>query len=201
MTPPLRVGIVTEGRGEVPAFPPLYPSLQALVAPSRQVQFLNPAFAPADPCAPPVVIAKACKPRVDALHARGAELVFVTLDRECITETAIQRGEAIGQQLAAMCAGETVVLIKDRAVENWLIADPGAFDRSRALFPDAARVRYPQGRADSQDAIALIKAAIKGGRYDKMRHPTKIWERSDCAVMEVNSRSFCRLVAEIRRHH
>lgn len=191
----MKIGFLTEGRGEVPALPKLFAELKSMA--SIPVQYLHPVFVDVSPDAPAKLIARGVKPRLDALVGRGANKLVLVLDRESVKISAAKRAAEISTALTQHCTHNVCVIIKDRCIENWLIADPQAYRKQRALFPNAARIRYPSGRADNQDAEALIKAAIVNGNYDKMRHPEKILSKSSPAVMALNSKSFAQFVSVV----
>lgn len=188
----MKIGVLTEGRGEVPALPRLYAQLR-----TAGHQLLNPLFVDVPPMASPALIANRAKARVNSVLARDADRAILILDRETDPTDPVTRATEICRALGNLCHGDVVVVMKDRCVENWLIADPAAFSSQSALFPKHQKVQYPKGRADSQDAIRLIKAALGSTSYDKVQHPARIFAQSDVSTMRVNSLSFDRFVAAI----
>ena len=53
------------------------------------------------------------------------------------------------------------------------------------------------GKADSVDALALLKQATRGDAYDKVQDAKRILEEVDVAQLAANSRSFRRFLRVI----
>lgn len=188
----MKVGILTEGRGEVPALPKLYGQLRALGH-----QLLNPVFVDVPPLAPAALVANRARARVNMMLARDADRAILILDREGSLQDPVVRAQEIVSALKPMCGGDVRVVIKDRCIENWLIADSAAFSAQPMLFPRHDKIRYAAGRADAQDATKLIKMALHTSSYEKMQHPAKILAHSKIVSMRSNSASFERLIQAI----
>ena len=84
------------------------------------------------------------------------------------------------------------VVYKDRALENWLIADLKALRAQRARYDvSSALVRQVEpDKADRVKAIDLLNKAAKGRQYEKIEDGKKIAERVDLLAAARHSRSF-----------
>jgi len=186
----MKIGVVVDGVSEFASLAGLYSDLQALGC----HQILKPAKADIQPYAPIAVIARQCSPKVSQFLARGAQKVLVLLDRE-------QRNECPGEfarQIAAaiiMCVGagaQVEVVVKDRAYENWAIADldalralPGRFAVSKATANAVEK-----NKADQVDALVLLKRCAIDKSYDKVADSKAIMARAKAQKIASHSRSF-----------
>jgi len=85
------------------------------------------------------------------------------------------------------------VVVKHRAIENWLIADPQAISLQKGRFKIAASFvkKVSPNKADAVNAAADLLSSIAIGReYHKRQDPKKITERQDPVRVAKNSRSF-----------
>lgn len=128
-----------------------------------------------------------------ASHRQGAGLAVLLLDREIRDECPGKLADDLEQAIARACSTlEARVIYKDRTFENWLIADvealknqPGRFNMTAAL-----ERRVAPDRADKCDGLSLIKLAVKGGHYEKVRDSEAICRKMDVLRTAKNSRSF-----------
>jgi len=84
------------------------------------------------------------------------------------------------------------VVLKISMFENWLIADPEALGGLAGLFEKVERIekQVGKGRADSADALSLLKACSRERVYDKVKGAMAICPRLDPIRAAGNSRSF-----------
>ncbi|MFC5060605.1 DUF4276 family protein [Actinomycetospora atypica] len=189
-----RVGIVTEGDGEVKGLPHLYAQLER----SAGVQLLKPIKANIPPMAPPPLIARRIETGVRLAGARGADRVVVALDSEDPHCCPGERSKIIRAELARICATEVSVVLKHCKLENWLIADLAALETCSGLFPNWANVTYPQGRADTADAYRMLSNATgRRDHYTKIKHAERLLRNCNVQTMASNSRSFSKFLKEI----
>lgn len=189
-----RVAVITEGVGEFKALPELYSQLTARTGATMLAPFkLN-----APPDAPPDVVARECKTLVKLAQARSADLILLILDREQQTakprDLASRLETAVGQRCGA--SSPVRVVFKDRAFENWLIADIAALTAQPARFNVSAGMRkaIEPEKADSVAALVLLKRATKGPSYDKVADAWKICKKMDVGRTAAHSRSFRHLL-------
>lgn len=184
----MKVVVLTEGDAEFRALPLFLDQLNAL----SPHTVMRPLKVPVQPDAPPGVIAKACKSRVAIAVAQGADLVIVLLDREQQAAHPGTLAAAVESALAAHCGGaRTRVVYKDRLFENWLVADLDALAAQPKRFSVTAarRRRVEPNKADSIDAMTLIKSMALGKGYDKVADAEKICRKIDVPRAAMHSRS------------
>jgi hypothetical protein len=192
----VKIGLIVDGLGEVVALPLLYERIRSphvLLKPVHE-QRLQP-LAKAEQIAP--IAARRCR----LLAAEGVDLVVVLLDREdrddCPGAFASQLHSLIVRQLDRRQIGVAVVL-KNRRLENWLVADMTSLSGSPRLFSDRSRVEQavPAGNADGlNDAIDILhRACGPRGRYGKVKGAKAICTHLDPGRAALNSRSFRRFL-------
>jgi hypothetical protein len=190
----VKIGLIVDGRSEQEALPELYPRLRT------PHQILKPVPEKIQPHAPPeqtaILVARRCR----ILAAQGIDLVVVLLDREtrddCPEAFASHLQALIVRRLAPRPIPVTVVM-KDRALENWLVADIGCLARAPGMFAGAGRVAraIPSGNADGVDALEILRRACgPRGNYDKVGGAVTICTYLDPGRAALNSRSFRRFL-------
>jgi hypothetical protein len=195
----LRVGIIVEGDGEFGGLPKLWPRVQGS---HRIVRTLKSNFAPDGPTGH---IAMEAAKTARILVTERVDRIVLLLDMEaragCPGLLAEELAAEVQKRLGDSCpiAGVGVV-VKMRAFENWLVADPQAIRALPGLFDkaSAATGRVSPDKADRVDAIKLLKNCMRAGRtYHKRRCAEEICSRLDPLRAASNSRSFRKLLREL----
>jgi hypothetical protein len=190
----MKIALLTEGRGEFKAFPNV---LDRLAARSGHV-FLPPSLVDIHPLAKPTVVAKACLPVLRTLKRQQADLAVLVLDREVVPSCSGDRAKELEAAIGAALAGQPdiKVVLKDRAFENWLVADLAALraQPGRYAVSESMRKKVEPGKADSCKARELLKTATKGRSFHKVEDAVAICERLDPLRAAAHSRSFRHLL-------
>jgi hypothetical protein len=106
--------------------------------------------------------------------------------------------------LAAQLEGQVfcpiAVVMKNRMLENWLVAD---FDtvsglQGRFKFTAGDRASVIPNRADNVDALRMLKRAAGKRAYDKVADSQRILGSANPLRMADNSRSFRKFLRSIR---
>lgn len=185
----MRIAIITEGVSEYKCLPRLYPQLRKrtphkLMAPTK-VSF--------QPDASPESIAKACKPHVLIAQSKGAETVLILLDREQQSTCPGALASALSAAVSAKCEDKLpiIVVYKDRAFENWLVADLDALRRQPKRFDVTAAIvkQVEPGKADRCNGTALLNKAAVRYEYNKTQDSEKICDHMDLGKALAHSRS------------
>lgn len=192
----MKIGLIVDGLGEIVALPLLYQRIRSphvLLKPvyERKLQPL----AIAEQIAP--IVARRCR----LLSAERVDLVVVLLDREdraeCPGAFASQLRSLIVRQFDRSQVDVAVVL-KNRRLENWLVADIACLGGAPRLFSDRGRVEQavPAGNADGiEDALDILhRACGPRGRYHKIDGAKSICQHLDPGRAALNSRSFRRFL-------
>jgi hypothetical protein len=190
----VRIAIITEGVSEYRNLPQLYEQICA-GSPHQVVQTLK---INVSPDAPPPVVARESKSRLLVAARSGAQCAIVILDRENQTDCPGLIATQIEAALNRACGGAILVrvVLKDRAFENWLIADLDALEAQPKRFKvaAAARRKVESNKADVLNGTALIKSVVVGGHYDKVADSQRICARMDVLKAASHSRSFRHLL-------
>lgn len=185
----MRVVIATEGDLE----------LQVLKQILNQVGDRSPTVSVAtlkiacQPDGPARLIARKVAPLLRIAHDKRAAKFILVLDREKRPEApgaiAIQIEQEINR--AGACDLQVSVVIKDRTIENWLIADLNALKRLRGRFSVSKKLiaQVAPNKADGVEALSLLKSAALGRAYDKMSDGARIGRELDAIRAGANSRS------------
>ena len=80
--------------------------------------------------------------------------------------------------------------------ENWLVADPQALRELPGLFEQVERIerQVAPNRADSVNALELLKGCSKQKGYAKVAGAVAICKKLDPMRAAINSRSFRKLL-------
>jgi hypothetical protein len=186
-----KLGIIVDGDSEYYSYPLITSRIDIVDS-----QILNPLLAPIQPTAPAGAIARTCRDRAIQLAARGASLVIVTLDRESRDECPGELASSIADILTRSCAVDVAVVVKNRKLENWLIADMDALAKHPARFRVSKTVRrkVSPNKADACDALTLLKSMTINKSYNKVPDSQLILGTADPLTIAANSRSFRRLL-------
>jgi hypothetical protein len=186
--------MLVEGIGEFKALPRLIPALERRSGHT----LLQPVQLPVHPLAPPHVVAKAVAKKIQILEQRRADQAVVLLDREDVEVCPGARASLVSAAIAKLpkVTVPVHIVLKDRAFENWLIADlaalraqPGRFNVTETLTR-----RVEPDKADRVAAINLLQAASIGRTYHKVDDAVEICARLDPARAARHSRSFRHLL-------
>ena len=192
----VKVGIVVDGEAES----------QALKLLTRRiaidgVQLLDPRFADMQPKSTAKQIAKSASTQVSILKKQKADVVVVLIDREdrreCCGDWAVELEgafDSVGFQ-------GVKVVVKNRKLENWLIADVAVFRKlkSRYKVTSSFEKSVKPNRADSvEDAELLLNKVVVSGEYHKRRDAGQILGLQDCLEVGQHSRSFRRFLRLIK---
>jgi hypothetical protein len=191
----MKFGIVADGSAEAQA-------LEHLVAKMRgdRISFLRPIYADMQPYAPLPQIVKASEARLNLLIQRGANQCIVLLDREANDDCPGDFSLRLQAEYRQRGFGNVSVVIKNRAFENWLIADPQSLSRGahrRIQINDRIVRRIEGSGADSLNAVAVLEGCINGG-YHKRSDAIELCKLIDLAVAARNSRSFRKFLKSMR---
>ena len=132
---------------------------------------------------------------------RKVDLAVVLLDREQRPDCCGALATELKDALVAECAREGLavqieVVFKDRMFENWLIADLDALRSCPKRFrvaPSTVKAVEPN-RADTANALQILKTATQQGGYDKVGDAKLILSAAEPLRIAANSRSFRRLL-------
>ena len=190
----MRIGIIVDGKGEVGALPRIFPNLKL-----RKGDQPIPAwtlYADLQPKASAGQIARRAMSRVRILRQEGADSILLLIDREDREECAPEFAQAIKTALEGM--GERVsVVVKNRTLENWLIADPKGLASLSGRFKltNAFVGRVSPNKADNvRNGAAMLDRISINRSYHKTLDPPKILGAMDVGQAGKNSRSFRRFL-------
>jgi hypothetical protein len=187
----MKIGLLVDGLAEYHALPKLLPRLES----PHQV-LSQPLKCDIQPFSTPAQMALAASKKFQILLAKGAESIVVLIDKETRPDCTVELVRAVEREartrLREMSAAvDLQVVLKVSMFENWLIADPDALAGLTGLFENVERVeKQVKGRADSADALVLLKACSRERVYDKVKGAMAICPRLDPARAGGNSRSF-----------
>ncbi|GAA2007740.1 DUF4276 family protein [Microbacterium ulmi] len=187
-----KIAIITEGESEWGALPTLYQQLRDATGAS----FLHPILLKVQPDGPPAKIARECKTAFKLLAEKRVTLVVVVLDREERSEPAGELARQIEDAIRDAChfSFDLAVVMKDRAFENWVVADLDALRAQPSRFNVTAAVEraVSPDRADRIAALDQLKRALRGSNvtYDKRQDSKRTFEKADVLRIAANSRSF-----------
>jgi len=191
----MKIGLLVDGRGE---FRALRHFLHRLGSPH---QILAPLKCDMQPLASPGRIAFAASKQFRILLEMGAEAIVLLIDKENRTECTGDLVRTVEREARARLkeVSATVglqVVFKVSKFENWLVADPTSLRDLPGLFQHVERIerRVSNNRADSVDALNLLKACSKGHVDVKMKGAIEICKQLDPARAAKNSRSFRKLL-------
>ena len=188
----MKTGIISDGSAEAQA-------LEHLVTRMRCPKFfpLKPVYADMQPYSPIPQIVRAAQSRVALLNRRGAERHLVILDREANDACPGEFANRLKVEFERRGMPNVAVVMKDRAFENWLIADMSSLLRGahrRIAISDRIVERISASGADNVNALAILNGCVKDG-YNKRRDAIEICKIVDPAVLARNSRSFRKFLA------
>jgi hypothetical protein len=191
----MKIGLIVDGQGEVGALPNILDRVET----DNEV-LRRPLKADMQPLSPPAQIALRAATACEILAAKGVKLAVVLLDLETRDECPGEFAQLLKRLIDKKVDGIGIcveVVIKAKALENWLVADLPCLSNSPALFPDRDRVAntVPAGNADGVNALEILeRASGSRRRYDKVSGAVAICKSLHPGRAAVNSRSFRRFL-------
>lgn len=184
----MRIGVIVDGRSEFSALPKLNPQIEHL---SGNV-IADIVKADVHPMATAAVIARAASERIAVLQVRRVDRVVLLVDREDRPECPGVLAEQIRERIQPQAPVPVLVVIKDKAFENWLVSDIDAILGMRARFALSNQVinSIQPNKADHVDAYSVLRSAAIHRTYDKVKDAGRILDHADVLRMAANSRSF-----------
>lgn len=185
----MRVAVVTEGDSEYKALPVLFDQLRGAVT---ELEFIKITKLPVQPDGPTEKIRRECAKLGSLFKAKKVDLVVLILDREQQADPSGAVAQRIASTVSSAVPMNLQVVLKDRAFENWVIADVDALAQMPARFSvtPALRRAVTPNKADRVAAIELLKRASSTGAYDKIRDAERVFSHAKVDKIGRNSRSF-----------
>lgn len=184
-----RIAIVTEGDSEVASLPLLREQLEH----RTHNQIVGHFKVAVPPDAAVAVVGRACAKLIRVAEAKRPDRVVFVLDRETQQECPGGIAASITAEIRRHCAFDDIrVVLKNQVYENWLLADLEALRAQPARFVVSHTLvgAVEPNRADSAQALRLIKSAVVSGHYDKVADSKRIMSRADVTRALLHSRSF-----------
>ena len=191
----MKVGLIVDGQAEYSGIPRFIARVQT------QADVLSPIYCDMQPFAPPGQIALSASKKFGILLGRGCSKIVVLIDREerqdCAPDFRKQLEREMRKRLKAVTTSARLqVVVKERLFENWLVADP---DACRPVVGTKSKIEtlrrhVAPNKADTADALSLLKQHSRTKQYEKRRDGKAICERLDPDAAAANSRSFRRFL-------
>ena len=190
----MTIGILVDGLGEYHGLPKTLDKIR----PSLNQPVRNPIKLDLQPMAPVGQTARRCIARIRLIEDL-VNRVIVLIDREQRAECPRDLALALAREVRGAVACNVTVVIKDRGLENWLVAD---FDTVSGLggrfrFPAADRSRVVPNKADAVGALQMLKRAAVRRDYDKAEDALRILTDAQPLRMAANSRSFRKFLRSV----
>ncbi len=187
----MKIGLLVDGRAEYYGFPHVLPRL------GSPHQVLAPLVCDIQPFATPGQMALAASKKFPILLAKGVESIVVLIDKETRPDCTVELVQAVEREARTRLATLTStvnlqIVFKVAMFENWLVADPQALRSLPGLFVKVERIekQVSKGRADTADALGLLKACSVQRGYDKVAGAVAICKQLEPVRAAENSRSF-----------
>lgn len=182
----MKLGFLVDGRSEYGSLPILFEKLRGSCA----HELLNPIYVDIQPKSTPRQIAAKCKTRVPILLQSDIHAVIVLIDLEDLADHPGERAEEIAREIEAQTQIETLVVLKVRCFENWVVADVDAVNRVKNLsISKTNESRIRPNKADNVNASKVIS-----GKYHKVNSSKSVFQHANPLEMAQNSRSFRRFL-------
>ena len=184
----MKIGVIVEGMGEVNAFKKLIPKIK-----TPHVLLHTPLRADMQPRATVHVIARQAEAVVKRFFSQNVDMILILIDSEgtsCPNTFPLLLKNAF---VALYGKPNFEVVLKDRAIENWLIADIDALKKSPARFKvtSAFANQVVPNKADAVgQPCELLSSIVHKGGYLKGSDPETIMKHQDPLKVATNSRSF-----------
>jgi hypothetical protein len=186
----MNVHLIVDGQSEFASLPALFDELHTLTGDRYRVVAFD-----IQPMAHSGTILRQCTAAVKQSLARGADRVVILIDREDRPDCPGLLATEVGAKLAAL-SDNIEIVIKNRAYENWVIADIDALRKLPRMFSVSkatARAVQPN-KADSVAAGRLLERARDGRHYDKVQDSRKVLAKARVENIAEHSRSFRRFL-------
>jgi hypothetical protein len=192
----MRIGILVDGQSE-------YQSLHHVIGRiDTQLEIIKrPLVCDLQPLSTPAQIAYVAAKASPILMSRGATAIVLLIDRErrseCVPLLSGEIEREFSKRLSHTCAGIVGrVVVKDRAFENWLVADPTAAASLPGMFENAGRITRAvvPDKADHVNALELLTSCSKERHFDKVEGAISICAKMAPERAARNSRSFRRFL-------
>lgn len=195
----MRIGIVTEGESEVSALPKLYPRIRSAFLTTTGYALMNPVKASLNPDGTLEHVAWGVAKALQILKGKGLHKVVVLIDREQRDECCGATAETITGALRRqeVWPFDLDVVLKNRTLENWLIADVEALRAQHGRFriDEGAAREIAVAGADTLDAYVLLKKwTTSPPSYHKVRDSARIFAHAEPSRIASTSRSFRRFL-------
>lgn len=191
----MKIGIIVEGQGEVLALKTLLPKI------TTTNQFINsPLRADLQPKASTQIIARSAHAVVAIFQKRAVEKIVVLIDRED-RERPETFCRELKQAFLSMYKGiDFEIVIKNRQIENWLLADIDALKANNGRFnvtENIKRAVQPNKADNISKPCNLLETACIKKSYHKGNDPKIIMEKQCPRRVALHSRSFRRFLRVI----
>jgi hypothetical protein len=189
----MRVGVICDGDAEVEVLKVILGKLSL-----AEIELLGAVYADMQPSAPNAQVVFAARSRIEIWRARRVNKIVVVIDREQSSMCPGQRAQELRAAFHGSGFTEVEVVVKDRKLENWLLADAEGVSTLKGFsISDSLARRVRNAGADSiGDAQAELERASSKG-YGKRRDAVRIAQVSSIAVIEERSRSFRRFLRHV----
>ena len=187
----MKIGVIADGVAEVVALKELFRRINI-----DRVSVCDPLYADMQPHSTAGQIFKAAEGRLAILNGRGCNKIIILIDREDRQDCPGEMAGSIASAFHFNGHKNVVVVVKNRAFENWLVADMSALRATAARkyeIREGLIDRIRNSGADNVSAINLLENCVRGG-YSKRRDAIEICKIVDPTVVAENSRSFRRLM-------
>ena len=189
----MKVGIITEGSAERTSLIEIVKELR-----KKGLEILNPIFAPIEPKATPMQIAKSAESAISILlNKKGCDRVVLILDYENHQDCIIERKTKLEEAIKMIGHPNVFVVVKVRQYENWLLADLDAIGKCKNFtVTQAIRRKVEPGNADSihKPVVELTKLKNNKKSFHKNLDTLAIAKQFDPEKAGLHSRSFRRFL-------
>lgn len=191
----MKIGLLVDGRAEYEALPHLLERLR-----TGNAILQRPLVCDIQPHASLAQMALAASKKFPILLDRGADLIVILIDKETRQDCTVELVRAVEREATERLSrldpeARVQVVFKVSCFENWLVADPEALRDLTGLFDRIERIeRQIENRADSVNALELLKSCLRQKSYDKLRGALAICKKLDPQRAAANSRSFRKLL-------
>ncbi len=192
----MKIGLLVDGRAEYQALPHLLERLR-----TEHTILQRPLFCDIQPHASPAQMALAASKKFPILLDQGADIIVILIDKETRQDCTVELVQAVEREASERLRkldteARVRVVLKVSCFENWLASDPQALRDLPGLFEKVERIerRVAPNRADSVNALELLKGCWRQRSYDKPRSAVAICKKLDPQRAAANSRSLRKLL-------
>jgi hypothetical protein len=192
----MKIGLLVDGRSEYQALPHLLGRLR-----TEHTILQHPLKCDIQPHASPAQMALAASKKFPILLHQGADFIVILIDKETRQECTVELVHVVEREVTERLSklnpeARVQVVFKVACFENWLVADPQALRELTGLFEKVERIerKVTPNRADSVNALELLKGCSRQRSYDKLGSAVAICKKLDPQRAAANSRSFRKLL-------